>query len=69
MRALYVPKGTRWDETTSNNERIKPAALAIIELHLSEGRQADRQAVGLRQLCRHNFEHNGLAKASSIMPA
>ena len=24
--------------------------------------------VGLRQLCQHNFEHNRLAKASSIMP-
>jgi len=23
----------------------------------------------LRQLCRHNFEHNRLAKALSIMPA
>jgi len=25
--------------------------------------------LGLRQLCRHNFEHNRLAKALSIMPA
>jgi len=25
--------------------------------------------IGLRQLCRHNFEHNRLAKALSIMPA
>ena len=25
--------------------------------------------LGLHQLCRHNFEHNKLAKASSIMPA
>ena len=25
--------------------------------------------VGLHQLCRNNFEHNRLAKASSIMPA
>jgi len=24
--------------------------------------------LGLHKLCRHNFEHNGLAKASSIMP-
>ena len=25
--------------------------------------------LGLRQLCRHNFEHNRYLKASSIMPA
>jgi len=33
-----VPKGTSWDETImSNNKTIKPIALAIIELRLSEG--------------------------------
>jgi len=41
-----VPKGTSWDEAMLNNEKIKPVALAVIELCLSEGiRQADRQLV------------------------
>jgi len=41
-----VPKGTSRDEATSNSEKIKPVALAIIELRLSEGiRQAGRQLV------------------------
>ena len=38
--ALYVcgmPKGTFRDEATSNSEKIKPAAIAVIELCLSEG--------------------------------
>ena len=30
-------KGTCWAEATSNSEKIKPIALTIIELHLSEG--------------------------------
>jgi len=39
-----VPKGTSRDEATSNSEKIKPVALAVIELRLSEGiRQAGRQ--------------------------
>ena len=32
-----MPKGTSQAEATSNTEKIKPVALAIIELHLSEG--------------------------------
>ena len=32
-----MPKGTCWAETTSNSEKIKPIALAVIELCLSEG--------------------------------
>ena len=32
-----MPKGTYRAETTSNSEKIKPVALAIIELLLSEG--------------------------------
>jgi len=41
-----VPKGTSRDEATSNSEKIKPIALAVIELRLSEGiRQAGRQLV------------------------
>ena len=32
-----MPKGTSRAEATSNSEKIKPVALAVIELHLSEG--------------------------------
>jgi len=36
-----MPKGTSRAEATSNSEKIKPVALVVIELHLSEGiRQA-----------------------------
>ena len=35
--ALYMPKGTCRAEATSNTEKIKPVALAVIELRLSEG--------------------------------
>jgi len=44
--ALYgMAKGTSRAEATSNNEKIRPAALAIVELHESEGRQAGSQSV------------------------
>jgi len=34
-------KGTSWAEATSNSEKIKPVALAIVKLRKSEGiRQA-----------------------------
>ena len=32
-----MPEGTCWAEAMSNSEKIKPVALAVIELHLSEG--------------------------------
>ena len=32
-----MPKGTSWAEATLNSEKIKPVALAIIELRWSEG--------------------------------
>ena len=32
-----MPKGTCLAEATSNSEKIKLVALAVIELHLSEG--------------------------------
>jgi len=36
-----MTKGTSWAEATSNSEKIKPIALAIVKLHESEGiRQA-----------------------------
>ena len=49
MRALYVcsmPKGMSWDKATSNTEKIKPVALAIIKLHLPESiRQAIENSI------------------------
>jgi len=36
-----MAKSTSWAEVTLNSEKIKPVALAIVELHKSEGiRQA-----------------------------
>ena len=32
-----MPKGTSWVEATSNSEKTKPIALAVIELRLFEG--------------------------------
>jgi len=43
MYCIYsgMAKGTSWAEATSNSEKVKPIALAIIELRESEGiRQA-----------------------------
>ena len=31
-----MPKGTSWAEAMSNSEKIRPVALAVIELRLSE---------------------------------
>jgi len=45
--ALHVQqygKGTSWAEAMSNSEKIKPVALAIVQLRESKGiRQAGRQ--------------------------
>ena len=40
---VRMPKGISWAEVTSNSEKIKPVALAVIELCLTEGIS---QAVG-----------------------
>jgi len=32
-----MAKGTSWAEATSNSEKIRPVALAIVELRESEG--------------------------------
>jgi len=32
-----LPKGTSWAEVALNSEKIKPVALAVIELHFYEG--------------------------------
>jgi len=44
MHCMYsgMAKGNSWAEATLNSEKIKPVALAIVELCESEGiRQAD----------------------------
>jgi len=41
-----MPKGTSQAEATSNGKKIKPVALAIVDLHWSEG---------IRQLVSQNF--------------
>ena len=42
-----MPKGTSREEANLNSEKIKPIALAVIELRLPEGiRQADGRAGG-----------------------
>jgi len=45
MGCMYsgMAKGTSWAKATMNSEKMKPVALAIIELHESEG---IRQAFG-----------------------
>ena len=41
-----MPKGTCQVEATLNSENIKPVALAVVKLHLSEGiSQSVRQTV------------------------
>ena len=45
-----MPKGTSRAEATSNSEKIKPVALAVIELRLSEGvRQSVSQKISLNK--------------------
>ena len=44
-----MPKGTSRNEATSNSEKIKPVALAIIELRLAES---------IRQVVSQSVEHS-----------
>ena len=37
LELLQLTKGTTQGEATSKSAKIKPIALAVIELHLSEG--------------------------------
>jgi len=43
--ALHMVKGSSQAEATLNSEKIKPIALAIVELSESEGRQPDKKLV------------------------
>ena len=70
-----MPKGTSWDEAMSNSEKIKPIALAVIELCFPEGigqegrqagRQAERQSV--ENFTEYFFKfHNNLSEAFRII--
>jgi len=37
LYALWLEKGTSWDEVTLSSEEIKPIALSAVELRLAEG--------------------------------
>jgi len=37
LELLWLAKRTSQDKTTLNNAKIKPVALAVIELYLSKG--------------------------------
>jgi len=47
LELLWLAKGTSRDKVMLNSEEIKPVAIAIIKLHLSEGiSQSVSQSVG-----------------------
>ena len=53
MHCMYcgMPKGTSQDTVTSNSEKIKPVALAVIKLLLSEGiSQSGSQSVSQQKI-------------------
>ena len=55
-----MPKGTSWAEATSNSEKIKPVALAVIKLCLTEGisqavSKSVNQAVSQKKIPFNNF--------------
>ena len=51
-----MPKGTSQDEAASNRDKIKPVALAIVELCLFEGiMQASRQLVSQQKISLNNL--------------
>ena len=50
-----MPKGTSRAEAMSNSEKIKPVALAVIELRLSEGisQSVENSTFFLKTFCRN----------------
>ena len=51
-----MPKSTSWAEVMSNSKKIKPVALGIIELCLTEGiSQAGSQAVSQKKILFNKF--------------
>jgi len=53
-----MPKGTFWAEATSNSEQIKPVAIAVIKLCLTEG--ISQLAVSQRKIPLNKFRGNFL---------
>ena len=61
-----MPKGTHLAEATSNSEKVKPIALAVIELCLSEGiSQSVTQSVSRKFNCFLKF-HSNLLKTFRV---
>jgi len=57
-----MPIGTFQAKATSNSEKIKPVALAIIELCLTEGiNQSGSQAVSQKKIPLNNLKKNSMA--------
>ena len=50
LHILWYAKSTSWAEATSNNEKIKPVALANIELCLSDSINKQIEA------CQHHIK-------------
>ena len=56
LHILQYAKGTSRAEVTLNSEKIKPVAIAVIELRLTEGiSQAVSQAVSHKKIPLNNF--------------
>ena len=57
MHYMYcgMPKGTSQAEATSNSEKIKPVALAVIKLRLSEGISCTLSQSVTRKFCQISF--------------
>jgi len=60
MHCMYsgMAKGTSQAEAMSNSEKIKPVALAIVELRESEGRQGRQAGRAGRQSVSQSFSQS-----------
>ena len=58
-----MPKGTSWAEAKLNSEKIKPVALAVIKLCLSEG-----ISYSVRQSVTQPVKKNSLNKKKKKIP-
>ena len=56
LELLWLAKGTPRDEATLNSEEIKPVAIAIIELRLSEGISKSVSQSVSRKFCSISFK-------------
>ena len=80
----YFSRMKDWSTNKELPSRIRFMLMDVIELRgskvgevcaveypptLYRAQNKGQSSIGLCGLCRHNFEHNRYAKASSIMPA